>query len=410
MKHALERLVWPLVLVATAWGLAWMSVRDPSMIPAGVLGTLPWWPALTTVAAMILATAFGQGRLAFAALAYLIAAEAWRQQTSDPIGLAVAFLLPLNLAICVSWRERRIFSEAGVLRLFFLVFQVVVVLRLSATRPELLEMLGSRAEAVSGPLPPLVLLSLGVSALTLAGVAAWRGDALSQGCLAAALLGAWGGTVPMPGAMILSTAGAAALFLATLMHAWRLAFRDGLTGLSARRTLDARLRGLSGDYALAMVDVDHFKRFNDTYGHEAGDQVLRLVARHLERVPGATPFRYGGEEFALVFPGRTTADALPALEALRAAIAGYPFRVRGPRRPGDRRGQKRRGAGEGDHKDGGQRNDDKDLRVTVSIGVADPAAAGDDPLQVLAAADEALYRAKRGGRDRVARKGRRRTG
>src|SRR4029077_7824091 len=81
------------------------------------------------------------------------------------------------------------------------------------------------------------------------------------------------------------------------------AFVDALTGLPNRRALDEALARLSGDYALAMVDVDHFKQFNDTHGHDAGDRVLRSVAQQLRATRGGQAFRYGGEEFCLLFTG-----------------------------------------------------------------------------------------------------------
>jgi len=75
--------------------------------------------------------------------------------------------------------------------------------------------------------------------------------------------------------------------------------------LPSRRALIERLPSLGRRYTVAMVDVDHFKNFNDTYGHDAGDQVLRMVASRLGEVSGGgTAFRYGGEEFTILFPGK----------------------------------------------------------------------------------------------------------
>src|SRR5208282_2380883 len=96
-------------------------------------------------------------------------------------------------------------------------------------------------------------------------------------------------------------------------------------------------------YSIAMVDIDHFKRCNDTYGHDTGDQALRLVASKLARVSGGgQAYRCGGEEFAILFPGRTTADVLGHLEDLRAAIEASSLRLRGPDRRQLARGPDRR--------------------------------------------------------------------
>jgi diguanylate cyclase (GGDEF)-like protein len=141
-----------------------------------------------------------------------------------------------------------------------------------------------------------------------------------------------------------------------------------------------------------MADVDHFKRFNDRYGHDAGDQVLRMVAARLGQTgSGARAFRYGGEEFALLFPGCSAEEAVPHLETLRARIAGSTFALRRPGRPARRPEAPSGGSGAAR------------VKVTISLGVADSTSSREGPAAVLKAADRALYRAKREGRNRVRR-------
>src|SRR6185369_6728757 len=118
----------------------------------------------------------------------------------------------------------------------------------------------------------------------------------------------------------------------------------------SRRSLNESLQGLGRRYTIAMVDVDHFKKFNDTYGHDVGDQVLKMVARKIQDVGGGgKAYRYGGEEFTITFSGRSLADVIPHLEELRKTIAGYRLQLRGSDRPRDgRAGMEKRGsAGEG---------------------------------------------------------------
>jgi diguanylate cyclase (GGDEF)-like protein len=188
------------------------------------------------------------------------------------------------------------------------------------------------------------------------------------------------------------------LFAALLHESHRLAFRDQLTGLPGRRALEERLRSLAGSYTVAMADVDHFKGFNDTHGHDIGDQVLKLVAGRLAEVGGGgTAYRFGGEEFAVIFPGMELQQAQEHVEAIRASIEKYRMAVRGEDRPKKSKvGEKRRG-------DSGVDGGAKVLSVTVSIGLAAPSDKNLTPQQVLKAADEALYRAKQGGRNRVSR-------
>jgi diguanylate cyclase (GGDEF)-like protein len=167
-----------------------------------------------------------------------------------------------------------------------------------------------------------------------------------------------------------------------LRNAWlleeiqHLAATDALTGLANRATFQitlgqelARARRAGGDVSLVLLDIDHFKALNDTHGHLAGDEVLRGVSAALDECCRAfdTPARYGGEEFAVVLPQTDAEEALAVAERLREAIAGA--RVE----PG----------------------------VTVSVGVATFPLHGDDPDDLVKAADDALYASKRAGRDRV---------
>lgn len=155
-----------------------------------------------------------------------------------------------------------------------------------------------------------------------------------------------------------------------------LALTDPLTGVANRRELDhvvdqqvARVRRGAGTLALLMLDLDHFKRLNDTHGHQAGDEVLRRLARTIEQElrAGDLVGRYGGEEFAVVVAGRRPEELAGIAERIRMAIA----RMGGP------------------------------TPVTVSIGVAWAPAHGLSRTALFSAADEALYAAKAGGRNRV---------
>lgn len=158
------------------------------------------------------------------------------------------------------------------------------------------------------------------------------------------------------------------------------ATRDGLTGLYNRRLLDQRLpieitrcAQQQMPVSVAMLDIDHFKRFNDTWGHEAGDLVLQTVGHLLMEKTRVydLAFRYGGEELVLVMPGCRLDDALIKLDQIRHDIAALSLSFRAEVLP----------------------------QVTVSIGVAETT--GGSPETMLRRADEALYQAKRLGRNRV---------
>lgn len=172
---------------------------------------------------------------------------------------------------------------------------------------------------------------------------------------------------------------------------WQKVYIDELTRIPNRRAFDEMLGHLGRQYALAMIDIDHFKQVNDTYGHAEGDNVLRWVAaRASQEMPRL--YRYGGEEFSVIFPGQTAAEALKKAEALRAALASSSFYLRSSQRDTGKKARKlRRG------------NSGRKIRlnITVSIGVAESGQNGRKCEEVLVLADKALYKAKQDGRNRV---------
>jgi len=192
----------------------------------------------------------------------------------------------------------------------------------------------------------------------------------------------------------MSTAAALCLAWGLLRSSHTMAYRDELTGLPGRRALNERLKMLGSKYSIAMLDVDHFKRFNDTYGHDVGDEVLKLVASRIRRVGGGSAYRYGGEEFCVVFPRKEAEESVPYLERVREEIANYSMLIRNrslrPARA--REGSKRRGA---------TRLGSDRVSVTISGGVAARSNENPDSDTVLAAADKMLYKAKKAGRNRI---------
>jgi diguanylate cyclase (GGDEF)-like protein len=164
-------------------------------------------------------------------------------------------------------------------------------------------------------------------------------------------------------------------------HVEKLATTDGLTGLLNRRTFNAQLalrlreaQRYRRHLSLLLVDIDHFKKVNDTHGHPAGDAVLRGVAAIAASQARETDMvaRYGGEELALVLPETDSAGARAIAERLRSAVASA------------------------DHA-----TDKGHLRVTISLGIATWPGDGAAAEELIEAADKALYRAKQAGRNRV---------
>jgi len=176
----------------------------------------------------------------------------------------------------------------------------------------------------------------------------------------------------------------ASLFSLTL-DSYVMAFVDELTGIPGRRAMVFRLKTLSPYYFIAMLDVDHFKKFNDNHGHQVGDDVLRTVARLLSKAKGAKAYRYGGEEFALIFSHGAQEAIKSELDRIRESIAQYDLYPK-------ERHRKKHDRGKGSAR--------KPLHVTVSFGLAQHHP-GQQYEAVIEHADKALYRAKKNGRNRV---------
>jgi diguanylate cyclase (GGDEF)-like protein len=210
------------------------------------------------------------------------------------------------------------------------------------------------------------------------------------GCICALWLGI--GSTHSPLTLNASFIAAGLILIITLIEAsFSLAYHDDLTGLPGRRSLNETLSSLGKRYTIAMIDVDHFKKFNDTYGHKTGDEVLKMISAHLQQMTGgAKAFRYGGEEFTAIFSGKNVADTKAHLEAYRKNLAVTPFIVRNKTR--------KKSSANNRKKPPGKRSGRK-VYVTVSIGAAEPNKRLKAPQQVIKAADAALYRAKRSGRN-----------
>jgi diguanylate cyclase (GGDEF)-like protein len=396
----LANFVVPTAILATA-GLCLPRLAD---LPSPWVELLPYLPPLTITVGLLLSFHFHRGRV-FSVL-LILAALYWAEQTwmleGRPDTCAhlafrlLTLLFPINITLFCFMRERGVLTTAGRLRLGFLLLQGVVIAWLVRYHASgVAEFLAG--EIVHFPLPASISLSQPALLLLAPAfiIAAIRivlrqtpvDSALLAAMLAVAAASSWPAIANLP--MLFITAAALTLTLGVLQDSHNMAFRDDLTGLSSRRALNERLMDLGRRYVIAMLDVDYFKNFNDTYGHDVGDQVLKMVAGKINRVKGGgKPFRYGGEEFTVIFPRQRLAEAIPHLEEVREAIAAYQLMLRDSARPQKAwQGKKQRGSGEGET-----------VSVTISIGVAE---SGDRsiPAEVLREADQALYRAKRKGRN-----------
>ncbi|MCA1765244.1 MAG: GGDEF domain-containing protein [Desulfobulbaceae bacterium] len=326
----------------------------------------------------------------------------WRPvpEVGLPVRDAVAVLMPLNLAWLALSREKGLVNPAGLTRLLLIFSQPPLIAALYLYRPELLSYLSkdflSWNFAWQLPLAqPAIAAYILVLALLILNFSRQRG-VIDAGFIWALLAG-YLGLVVYTG--LLSTIcimlGGLILVTSVIEAAHTMAFRDELTGLPGRRALDELLARLRGDYVVAMLDIDFFKKFNDRYGHDVGDQVLKMVAAHIAGIKGGgRPFRYGGEEFTVVFPGSAIDEVADHLERVRESVAEAGFTLRNSTRP-KIPASGRKGRGRSKHS---TRNR---VGVTISIGAASRDERRQNPGQVLKKADQALYKAKKAGRNRV---------
>lgn len=366
--------------------------------PAAWQPLLNLFPYLAVIAGLFLGWRFNRTRVLWAIILIIIAERALTMTTPfarEYTLLIAPLLVPLNLVLYGWWSERGLFTMHGVLRLLILLLQLGGVVWLYFTRAgEVMAWLGrplftnSFLDKASIPQIAMLIMILSMLALlvrfgkkpeALEGSFCWILMAVGAGFWWPQHFDYWGGV-----AVFLLT-------IALIESSFKMAFNDELTGLPARRAMNEFLLKVGRRYTVAMVDVDHFKKVNDSHGHDVGDQVLRMVATCLRRVTGGgRAYRYGGEEFAVIFPSKDLERALPHLEELRETIGQAGFVVRGRKRT------KSKPESTSKKKTGKAM-----LQVTVSIGVATRDDKNTTPQQLLKAADQALYKAKKGGRNQV---------
>lgn len=361
-------------------------------VPNAQVADFYWFVAFGV--GVLLGWRFHSMRVLFSLASLALASKAPSALPGDAVVSAIAILLPINL-LAFSLLDERGFTwpEFGLRGgFFFLQFVLIALL----ARPELADVARwMNVRLLPGPLSSLHLPHLAVITGLFAAAIFLLRFALNPRPVESGFFWSMGAVLiglnsqgPLS-TFYLATAG---LLISTSVveNSYRMAYHDELTGLPARRAFNDALFRLRDQYAIAVLDIDHFKRFNDEFGHETGDQVLRMVSSKLARVgSGGQAFRFGGEEFIILFPGKTAREVLVEADRLRAEIANSLFIIRGFDRPGPAPLRKT------------QRKALGDTAVTVSIGLASRTPHLSQIEDVMRAADKAMYRAKRNGRNRV---------
>jgi diguanylate cyclase (GGDEF)-like protein len=416
---------WKAWLVPGGLLLALAAAIANSSLFVQVAPSLAFFYVGVFAAGLLLAWRFNSSRVLFSLLVLLLAHRAvdffaagqTHTGTGRTAAALAALLIPLNFIVFAELRERGL-SVAGIAPRFGLLFLESVVFAVMC-RPENSPTDPHHPGAVAIPL--WILLSFAAAiAVFVRRFFQTRKPIESGFAWSVVAVFLWLQFAPVGKMSDAYVATAALILAASLIEtSYVLAYHDELTGIRGRRAFNESLLSLDQQYAIAIVDIDHFKKFNDTYGHDVGDQVLCMVAKRLSEVAGnGQAFRCGGEEFAIVFRNTSAKEAFEHLDALRQTVERSTFHVRGSDRRAERAAEEvaeNRNdlrAGKSDRRKTGRKKTaaipnqspgrlSDHLSVTVSMGVAEPSTRYRQPEQVIQAADQALYRAKHKGRNRV---------
>ena len=385
----------PIVLIAT--GRLVNVVPDKGAFRE-VLGILPYF--LYAIAGF-LGVRMNQFAILFTALIFGAALYAESFLRFPLSGIDADRMKILSIAVPVSiflvsvLRSRRLLGRNG---LSFLLLSALPWVGLTVAgpfaRPALLPTLGAV------PIWGVLIVPL------LAGLAILRKDRYLQDFHAAVVISLISffylidrGLTPGPGAhwflsatMIHLTIGMVMVYAIYRLY-WSKVYIDELTGLPNRRALDEKLLSLSGQYFIAMGDIDFFKKFNDQFGHDQGDHVLRVVAAHLAPATGSRAYRYGGEEFCIVCEDLSESEVFTLIENARATLASKEFHVRSSEAIRAKTSKK-------DRDSGGSRKATA-VQITMSFGLDKSDLQKRHPQEVIEAADHLLYEAKKRGRNCV---------
>ncbi len=394
-----------LIVIALLMTPAILMVNNWMSLPAWLTSSLNWLPYLIMVLALMLCVVFYNSRefclfLTLLCVYILLQTLLWPETkgiNKTTLYNLIGLVLALNFVLFNFMKERGLLNSHGGNKLFILSIEFLACFWLIKSKQAALA-----SFLALGFIPELDFINkLTGSPLLLVWTASLVLFAIHQYINPGLLRGAWGLTLlgliiglNFTGKPIITSIyfviSSLILITAIIIHAYHLAYRDELTQLPSRRALKQQLLSLGRDYSIAMVDVDHFKKLNDTYGHDVGDDVLKMLAMQLRTVAGGgRPFRYGGEEFTLVFPNTEASEASLYLDVLREKIANKKLTIRHHGRPRKKpQNRKRRGKA-------------KDINISISVGLAEKTDKHRSPQDVIKAADNALYKAKEGGRNRV---------
>ncbi len=354
-------------------------------IPKVIFSLVPYFFYAISILVLWVSWHFNRNRFIFIILPLVlihIGFEYFSAAKAGSLFLYTSILYPLHLIIFLVLRERGLFSIWGIFKIVFFIAEIAVVLYLIYFPSEMINnYLNIKMFAFSSyPLKDMAV-AVGIFVLfILISLVMFNRYLIYNSTFLVIALTFYAGfyflKLPHANELSLLTIGVI-VFGLLIRESYRLAFYDELTALPGRRALVEDMAKLGMKYSLGMIDIDFFKKFNDTYGHDTGDEVLKMVASKLAQVSGGgKAYRYGGEEFVLLFPSKGAEDAYLHTDILRDTIAKSPFSVR-------------------------NKKSFKNIYINISAGVVQNTSKDKDPFAVMKRADNALYKAKEAGRNKV---------
>lgn len=381
----------PITVILVAWALA-VKAESSSEATQSLIKVIPYVVALLA----IFMSVWYQNSNSFYLVCFILISYIFISISQEHLPMLVeavtmlSILFPLNIVWLSFSKERGIFSNYGRNKAIIVSAQLIWVFINIKIKSSVPAIQGMSQVYIGIKAPAVVLYILAVGLLLSCYILKNRYmDLIYVAVLITSIISFY-----FSNRILLVSIFTSAIFVIMVIAmfdvSYSLAFYDTLTGVLSRRALEQELLKLGNrKYAIAMVDLDFFKKVNDSYGHDIGDEVLKMVASLLNKtLAKAKVFRYGGEEFVVLFIGKSYNEIMPQLERTRRAIERRPFIVRSDNRPTekpDKISKYAKGKGK--------------INITVSIGLAQRTDLIKTGYDVIKKADEALYKSKNGGRN-----------
>ncbi len=393
MKLILKNTI-PYIIIICLCSLGLYYTSNPNNIPNSLLGSFHYITYSIFIVLICFSFWFNKVKAFLVGILLFIALLCINYLSTPSPALLIeifAIILPLNIAIVALIKDGAVFSIQGRIMSIILLLEAAIFVWLFRNRGEQAfrfildyELPISNFNYENMPQLSIVLFLLLLSTLIIINIVNYSVENTFLLGISICLFLAFHFQDRVLNLEIFFSLSGLLLILSIINRTYSMAYIDELTRIPSRRMLREDLMKLGGKYSIAMLDIDFFKKFNDKYGHDVGDEVLKLVASCLQKVTGnGKAYRYGGEEFTIIFPRKDIKEVIPHLDELRKKISKQEYAYKKQYKNGKSTTQK--------------------LKVTISIGVAQRNETNKATDEVIKAADKALYRAKKKGRNCVSK-------